>query len=355
MLGRRFRRRTRSVHVGRRFGVGGGQFLTWLVGISGGYARGHAQHPLHHSPPARRRHRGGAQPRPRWPRRRRRPPPSRRAIPTPPSWSASSSNPATSTSSTLRAPPLDQVLLDNIYETLVKATPGGEISPGLATLDISEDGLTYTLTLQEGVTFHDGDPLTASDVVWTLEQQRAEGSNEAATLASIESVEATDDLTVVLTLSEPDNDLAFNLSRRAGAVLNEGATDLETTANGTGPFTLGEWSQGSFISLAAQRRLLGRPGEGRRGRVPVLHRSQRRASTPSSTATPTSSPASTPSSSASSRTTPTTWSRPTRRTASSRSGSTTPTRRCPTSVCARRSPRRSTSKASSTSTTATAR
>jgi peptide/nickel transport system substrate-binding protein len=156
---------------------------------------------------------------------------------------------------------LDQVLLDNIYETLVKATPEGEISPGVATLAISDDRLTYTLTLQEGITFHDGDPLTASDVVWTLEQQRAEGANEAAKLSSIESVEATDDLTVVLTLSQPDNDLAFRLSQRAGAVLNEGATDLETTANGTGPFTLGEWNQGSFVSLLRNDDYWGEPAK----------------------------------------------------------------------------------------------
>jgi peptide/nickel transport system substrate-binding protein len=154
---------------------------------------------------------------------------------------------------------LDQVLLDNIYETLVKATPSGEISPGLATLDISEDRLTYTLTLQEGVSFHDGDPLTASDVVWTLEQQRSEGAREVLTLANVDTVEATDDLTVVLTLSEPDNDLAFRLSQRAGAVLNEGATDLETTANGTGPFRLGEWNQGAFVSLLRNDEYWGEP------------------------------------------------------------------------------------------------
>ena len=41
--------------------------------------------------------------------------------------------------------------------------------PASPTLEISEDRLTYTLTLQDGVTFHDGDPLTASDVVWTLD------------------------------------------------------------------------------------------------------------------------------------------------------------------------------------------
>lgn len=143
---------------------------------------------------------------------------------------------------------LDQVLLDNIYETLVTATPEGDISPGLATLEISEDRLTYTLTLQEGVVFHDDDPLTASDVVWTLEQTAAEG-NAAGDLASIASYEAAGDLTVVLTLSEPDNDLAFNLSRRAGVVLNEGATELENTANGTGPFVFEAWNQGSSITM----------------------------------------------------------------------------------------------------------
>ena len=152
---------------------------------------------------------------------------------------------------------LDQLLLGNIYETLVKSTPEGEISPGLAELEISEDRLTYTLTLQEGVTFHDGDPLTASDVAWTVEQQR--GGNEAARLSRVESVEATDDSTVVIQLSEPDNDLAFHLSQRAGAVLNEGATSLENTANGTGPFVLDEWNQGSSITLVRNDDYWGEP------------------------------------------------------------------------------------------------
>jgi peptide/nickel transport system substrate-binding protein len=53
-----------------------------------------------------------------------------------------------------------------------------------------------------------------------------------------------------VTLTQPDNDLLFNLSRRAGVVLNEDATGLQNTANGTGPFTLEDWSQGSSITLA---------------------------------------------------------------------------------------------------------
>jgi peptide/nickel transport system substrate-binding protein len=154
---------------------------------------------------------------------------------------------------------LDQLLLGNIYETLVKTTPDGETSPGLAELEISEDRLTYTLTLQGEVTFHDGDPLTASDVVWTLDQLRGEGGFEAPRLASVDTVEATDDSTVVITLSEPDNDLAFHLGQRAGAVLNEGATGLENSANGTGPFTLGEWNQGTSITLVRNDDYWGEP------------------------------------------------------------------------------------------------
>ena len=126
-------------------------------------------------------------------------------------------------------------------------------------MEISEDRLTYTLTLQEGVTFHDGDPLTASDVVWSLDQLRGEGGFEAPRLASVETVEAPDDTTVVITLSQPDNDLAFHLSQRAGAVLNEGATDLESSANGTGPFVFDEWIQGSSITLVRNDDYWGEP------------------------------------------------------------------------------------------------
>jgi peptide/nickel transport system substrate-binding protein len=177
---------------------------------------------------------------------------------------------------------IDQALLDNVYETLVTASPSAEISPGLATLDISDDGLTYTLTLQDGVTFSDGKPLSSADVVWTLEQARYPGPDASApagsdaaaatdpdaptapgtsagTLAAVDTIDAPDDSTVVLHLSQPDSDLAFKLSRRAGAVLEEGATDLETTAVGTGPFTLEDWSQGSSITLARNDTYWGEP------------------------------------------------------------------------------------------------
>ena len=146
---------------------------------------------------------------------------------------------------------IDQILLDNVYETLLKVDESGEVGPGLAAMpDISEDGTVYTFTLQEGPTFHSGEPLTAADVVWSLDAQRAEGANESARLAGIASVEAPDDSTVVVTLTEPDNDFTYRMTRRAGAVLQADATGLENSANGTGPFSFVEWNLGSSITLA---------------------------------------------------------------------------------------------------------
>lgn len=145
---------------------------------------------------------------------------------------------------------LDQILLDNVYETLVDSDETGNPQPGLAALpEVSADGTTYTFTLNEGVTFHSGDPLVAADVVWSLDQSRAEDGQGAEALASVESVTAVDDQTVEIQLGTPDNNLLFSLSRGEGAVLQAEATDLENTANGTGPFQFSEWNQGTSISL----------------------------------------------------------------------------------------------------------
>ncbi|MGI9029247.1 MAG: ABC transporter substrate-binding protein, partial [Ilumatobacteraceae bacterium] len=63
---------------------------------------------------------------------------------------------------------LDQVLLDNVYETLLMANDDGQVEAGLTQVpEISDDGLTYTFTIPEGVTFHSGEPLTGADVVWS--------------------------------------------------------------------------------------------------------------------------------------------------------------------------------------------
>jgi peptide/nickel transport system substrate-binding protein len=147
---------------------------------------------------------------------------------------------------------LEQVLIDNVYQGLVSRTPDNEIVDTLAERhEVSTDGLTYTFVLRDGVTFHDGAPLTAADVVDSLTQvQQNAAFVDHLDLEQLQSVTAVDDRTVRLQLSSPDSDLLWALTGRAGLVLQAGAdNDLSTTANGTGPFTLTSWKQGDSITV----------------------------------------------------------------------------------------------------------
>ena len=147
--------------------------------------------------------------------------------------------------------PLDQILLDNVYQGLVSLTPDQKIVAGLATKwTVSPDGLTYTFDLRTGVTFHDGQKLTPADVVWSLQQhQKNQSWASAADLASVTSISASGQ-TLTLKLAHPDTNLLFSLTGRAGTILKQGDTvDYKTKENGTGPFTLGSWNQGATITL----------------------------------------------------------------------------------------------------------
>lgn len=146
---------------------------------------------------------------------------------------------------------LDQILVDNIYQGLVSRTAEQDIVPALAEdWEISPDGLTYTFTLREGVTFHDGQELTPQDVVWSLQTRKDTPEwSDSSRLANVATIAAEGE-EITLTLTEPDSSLLWNLTGRAGLVLKEGDTvDYQTAANGTGPFVLEEWRQGDSITF----------------------------------------------------------------------------------------------------------
>ena len=148
---------------------------------------------------------------------------------------------------------IDEVVYANVFEGLTRFASDGAVVPGLAaSWDISEDGLTYTFHLREGVTFHDGSDFTAEDAVFSLDRARAEGSTNAqpALFAGIESVEAADDTTLVVTLSDPNGSFLFNMAwGDAVMVAPESADSLETNPIGTGPFAFSEWVQGDRVEL----------------------------------------------------------------------------------------------------------
>lgn len=150
-------------------------------------------------------------------------------------------------------------------EGLVAADPEGNYIPELAaevpTVDnggISEDGLTITYTLKEGITWSDGDPFTSADVKFTWEAIMDEGNavNSQTGYELIESVETPDDTTVVITFSELYAP-ALSLFSIADTVLPAhvldgevmGNSDFSRTPEGTGPFVVSEWNSGDSIIL----------------------------------------------------------------------------------------------------------
>jgi peptide/nickel transport system substrate-binding protein len=146
---------------------------------------------------------------------------------------------------------LDQILIDNVYQGLVSRTPDQKIVPALASAwTVSPDGLTYTFTLREGVTFDDGQALTPEDVVWSLQTRKATAAwSDSARLANVASIDASGQQ-ITMTLTKPDSSLLWNLTGRAGIILKKGDTvDYKTKANGTGPFVLTSWKQGDSITF----------------------------------------------------------------------------------------------------------
>src|SRR5699024_9549464 len=122
---------------------------------------------------------------------------------------------------------IPQALLYNVNETLVKVDQSGEIVPALASeWEVSDDRLTYTFTLESGVAFSNGEELTADDVVTSFE---AVQNDWTVSLKSqfdiIESIEATADDEVVITLSRPSNSFVYSLTTRVGAIFDANSMD----------------------------------------------------------------------------------------------------------------------------------
>ena len=148
---------------------------------------------------------------------------------------------------------IDQVLYANVYEGLTRFGADGAINPALASSwVISADGKTYTFTLNNGVTFHNGDAMTAADVKFSIDRARSEDSTNAqkALYAGITDVKAESDHTVVITLDAPNGQFLFNLAWGDAVIVNKNTIDAITTdANGTGPFMVDRWIKGDRINL----------------------------------------------------------------------------------------------------------
>ena len=160
---------------------------------------------------------------------------------------------------------IDEVVYANVFEGLTRFAADGGVVPALAkSWEISDDGLIYTFTLQSGITFHDGSALDAEDVKFSLDRSRAENSTNAQKqlFDSIDTIKVTDPETVVITLSDPNGALLFNLAWGDAIVMSPDTFEKAKTAPvGTGPFKFSRWVQGDRIELVKNPDYWGEPAK----------------------------------------------------------------------------------------------
>ncbi|MCO6385970.1 ABC transporter substrate-binding protein [Aliihoeflea sp. 40Bstr573] len=135
-----------------------------------------------------------------------------------------------------------------IYDVLIAVNENFEVQPQMADYEVSEDGLTYTFTLRDGLMFHDGEPVTAADAVASLKRWGERDSGGQLIFDVTESLEATDDKTITWSLSEPFAPLLDIVAKQSAVppfimparVAETSADEAITDYTGSGPFTFVE-------------------------------------------------------------------------------------------------------------------
>lgn len=135
-------------------------------------------------------------------------------------------------------------LLAVVYERLVHFDDDGQAQPELAESWDSPDDLTYVFTLRDGVTFHDGKPLTADDVKFTFDRikDEATGSSWASQFEPVDTIESDGERSVTFKLNAPFGPFLATLSSTYSSILPNGdePVDFATTMVGTNAFKLQE-------------------------------------------------------------------------------------------------------------------
>ena len=142
--------------------------------------------------------------------------------------------------------------------------------PGLAeSWEVSDDGLTYTYTLREGLLWSDGEPLTAEDVAWNVNTARDQGwDNMFSTVQNLEAV-AVDERTVEITSAVPDPKLpGLGVYILPQHIWEPVATDYDAATTfdpggdvpGSGPFIVTEFNKGQSVVMEANPNFYGWEG-----------------------------------------------------------------------------------------------
>jgi peptide/nickel transport system substrate-binding protein len=152
-------------------------------------------------------------------------------------------------------------VMEQIMEPLFTVSKDGtKVEPLLASgYDMSDDKLTYTIHLRKGVTFSNGDPLTAADVKFSLDEDTKTGDDGWGYINSaIDTVTATDDSTITIKLKYAWAPLLADLSLFSNGIIpnNYGgktADEFYQAPVGTGPFVWGSWTKGQSVKVTANK------------------------------------------------------------------------------------------------------
>ena len=145
----------------------------------------------------------------------------------------------------------------NIYEGLVKVQTDGTFAGAVASdYTISEDAKTYTFTLRDGVQFHNGNAVTADDVLYSIQHAI---DSKITGYDNIDTFEASDDHTIVITLKKGDTDFLADASQAIVPKDSDNNGELALNPVGTGPFAFEDYAVQDHLTLKRFENYWGTP------------------------------------------------------------------------------------------------
>ncbi|GHB46182.1 ABC transporter substrate-binding protein [Streptomyces viridiviolaceus] len=152
-----------------------------------------------------------------------------------------------------------RVVLTNVCERLYQLQPDMTVRPLLAEKAATPDDRTLVLTVRDGVTFHDGTPLTADDVLWSLQRHADPDMEQSDEFGNVTSMKKTGAAEVTIRFKTPDALFTKALAGDAGIVWNKeqvekAGRDFGTPGQGdacSGPYELAGWKSGDSITIRA--------------------------------------------------------------------------------------------------------
>lgn len=150
-----------------------------------------------------------------------------------------------------------RVVLTNVCERLYQLQPDMTTKPFLAESVETPDDTTLVLKLRSGVTFHDGTPMTADDVLWSLQRHADPDMEQGDEFENVVSMKKTGEKEITISFKAPDALFLKALAGDAGIVWNKEQVEKAGRDFGTpgqpdactGPYRLGSWKSGDSITI----------------------------------------------------------------------------------------------------------